>query len=105
MVTNRLEVPVVVELSQYRAADGSRTVPAQFTPHLLVGTTTVSLGPGENTQVQFDTATGGYWVRWRQVGSPLSETTAATLDLPLDRLTIVVTEHPPDDAKTGGRGV
>ena len=101
LVTNRLDIPVVVELTQYHAADFGSSPPAEFTPDLLLETRTVALGPGESARAEFNSAKGGFWVRWRLVGAPAAKTEAATMDLLRDQLTVVVSETPVDDAGGG----
>lgn len=50
-VSNSLDTTVVIEMSQYHAKHFDGTRPAEFTPDLLGGTTSVTVEPGEKAEV------------------------------------------------------
>jgi len=66
-VSNSMDTPVVIEMSQYHAIGFDGTRPPEFTPELLGNTTSVRVEPGEEIEVDFNDAGGGYWLVWRQV--------------------------------------
>jgi hypothetical protein len=62
-VRSELDVPVVLELSQYHAGDSGGTRPEAFTKELLAREPfRVSVQPGEMADVELDDATRGYWL-------------------------------------------
>jgi hypothetical protein len=67
-LVNNSSAPVTLELAQYHSKSFTGDRPATFSDDLRVGSSFVSLGPGETRNVQFNDASGGFWIRWCKAG-------------------------------------
>jgi hypothetical protein len=90
LVTNRLSVPVLIEIAQYHSPGFDGTTPRDFTDDLMVGTQQLMLGPGEQKILEFNSAAGGFWLRWRQLDPAPTVFIVSTLDLNHDKRTITI---------------
>ena len=81
IATNHRSERVIIGIAQYHSENFNGTPPKSFPTELLIQQQEVSLGPGERRTLVFNSASGGFWLRWRQV-DPLSEpNTLVTIDL------------------------
>ena len=90
VATNRRSETVVINIAQYHSENFDGTPPRSFPTALLIQQQKVSLGPGEQRTLVFNSASGGFWLRWRQL-DPLPESnTLTTIDLIRDARTISI---------------
>jgi len=90
VVTNHRSEKVVIGIAQYHSEKFDGTPPKSFPIELLIQQQEVTLSPGERRIMVFNSASGGFWLRWRQL-DPLPEpSTLVTLDLTRDARTIDV---------------
>ncbi|MGD9367714.1 MAG: hypothetical protein PVH87_18585 [Desulfobacteraceae bacterium] len=93
VVVNKMDVPVVIEMSQYHSEGFDGTPPREFTGNLLGRTQRVSLQAREQKKISFNDAGGGFWVRWHRIEPPDLAASIRTLDLIRDDLKIRITQQ------------
>jgi len=86
-VTNHLDTPATVGISQYHSPGFDGTRPKEFTDALRVQQQMYTFAPGEARTLSWHDAQGGYWLRW-SVLVPKREENILTLDLIRDELQI-----------------
>jgi hypothetical protein len=93
VVENDLDVPIVIEMSQYHSEGFDGTPPREFTSELLGRTQRVSLKARERKKISFNDAGGGFWVRWHRIEPPDLDTSIRTLDMIREDLKIRITQQ------------
>jgi len=80
-IQNQLSVPTKVEIAQYHSEGFDGTPPKNFTDNLKLGTKFVVVPPGETRTVHYNSAAGGFWLRWKQVEPSTSPQLSGVIDL------------------------
>ena len=93
VITNTINVPVVIEINQYHSKGFDSKPPLEFTKDLILETQRLSLKPGERKTISFNDAAGGFWIQWQQVEPVSSNKNIHTLDLIRDERKIKIIEN------------
>lgn len=80
-IQNQLAVPAKVELTQYHSEGFNGTPPQNFSENLKLGTQFVVVAPGAIGKVHFNSASGGFWLRWKLVEPSTNPEPSGVLDL------------------------
>lgn len=90
VVTNHRSDRVVIGIAQYHSEKFDGTPPKSFPAELIIQQLEVTLGPGERRTLVFNSASGGFWLRWRQLDPMPEKNTWFTIDLSRDARTIAI---------------
>lgn len=81
VATNHRSDAVVIGIAQYHSERFDGTPPRSFPAGLLIQQGEVTLGPGERRTLVFDSASGGFWLRWQQLAPTPEPGTWVTIDI------------------------
>lgn len=87
-VVNHTTEPVVLRVAQYHSEGFDGMPPRQFSRALMVWQRDVRLAPNEKSKLEFNSGSGGFWLRWTLLDSSGKEGKWATLDLIRDKRAI-----------------
>jgi hypothetical protein len=80
-IQNLLLVPAKIEVTQYHSEGFNGTRPKRFTENLKLGAMVVLLQPGESKIVHYNSASGGFWLLWKQLEPHTTAATSGVIEL------------------------
>jgi len=66
-IQNELTTPAKIEISQYHSEKFGGERPKAFTENLRISTKSFTVAAGENLEIYYYDASGGFWLLWKIV--------------------------------------
>jgi hypothetical protein len=89
-VVNERSVPVTVQIKQYHSEGFNGVPPRTYSDELLVEEKTVQLAVAQRRTLEFNSSSGGFWLRWQTLDIAATSGSWSVLDLERDELVIHV---------------
>jgi hypothetical protein len=80
-VQSQLSVPAKLELTQYHSEGFNGMPPESFSENLVVNTQVITVPPGETRKLHYNSASGGFWLHWKQLDPTTNTQQSGVLDL------------------------
>lgn len=80
-VQSQLSVPVRIELTQYHSEGFNGVPPKSFSENLKLNMQVVVVPPGETRKLHYNSASGGFWLHWKQLEPTANTQQSGVLDL------------------------